>query len=58
MSCTRRTFLAATPALVLGTRLAASGAQGANDRVRIGVIGTGGRARHFESLGPIPDRDE
>jgi len=50
MSCTRRTFLAATPALVLGTRLAASGAQGANDRVRIGVIGTGGRARGLMTL--------
>ena len=45
MSCTRRTFLAAAPALALGARLAAASAQGANDRIRIGVIGTGGRAR-------------
>ena len=45
MSCTRRTFLTAAPALAYGVRLAASGVQGANDRVRIGVIGTGGRAR-------------
>jgi len=29
----------------VGTRLAASTVQGANDRIRIGVIGTGGRAR-------------
>jgi predicted dehydrogenase len=45
MSCTRRTFLTALPALTIGTRLAASSVQGANDRIRIGVIGTGSRAR-------------
>src|SRR5688572_14967075 len=45
MSCTRRAFLTAAPALIVGARLAASQAQGANDRIRIGVIGTGGRAR-------------
>jgi predicted dehydrogenase len=46
MECTRRTFLtAASAGLALGTRLAAASVQGANDRVRIGVIGTGGRAR-------------
>ena len=50
MSCSRRTFLTATSGLVLGTRLAASTAQGANDRVRIGVIGTGGRARGLMNL--------
>ena len=50
MSCTRRTFLTAASGLVVGTRLAASSAQGANDRVRIGVIGTGGRARGLMSL--------
>src|SRR5512132_4395255 len=45
MPFTRRTFLTAAPALAYGVRLAASSAQGANNRIRIGVIGTGGRAR-------------
>ena len=45
MPFSRRTFLAAAPALAFGTRLAASTAQGANTKIRIGVIGTGGRAR-------------
>jgi predicted dehydrogenase len=45
MHHTRRTFLTAASALALGTRLAASTVQGANDRIRIGIIGTGGRAR-------------
>src|SRR6185436_15305950 len=44
MSYTRRTFLTAATGLVVGARLAAARAQGANDRIRIGVIGTGGRA--------------
>lgn len=50
MSCTRRAFLAAVPGLPLGVRLAAASAQGANERVRIGVIGTGGRARGLMTL--------
>jgi predicted dehydrogenase len=37
--------MTAASALALGTRTAAATAQGANDRIRIGVIGTGGRAR-------------
>jgi predicted dehydrogenase len=45
MPFSRRTFLATAPALAYGVRLAASGTQGANNRIRIGVIGTGGRAR-------------
>jgi predicted dehydrogenase len=45
MDCTRRTFLTAASTLALGTRLPGASVQGANDRVRIGVIGTGGRAR-------------
>ena len=45
MDCTRRTFLTAASTLALGTRLPAASVQGANDRVRIGVIGSGGRAR-------------
>ncbi len=50
MSCTRRAFLTAAPGLIVGARLAASQAQGANDRIRIGVIGTGGRARGLMTL--------
>jgi len=45
MSIDRRTFLSVATGAALGTRLAASSVQGANDRIRIGVIGTGGRAR-------------
>src|SRR6185503_19494185 len=50
MSYTRRTFITAASGLALGTRLAASSAQGANNRIRIGVIGTGGRARGLMGL--------
>jgi predicted dehydrogenase len=59
MSCSRRAFLAtAASGLFLGARLAASGVQGANDRVRIGVIGTGGRARGLMTLlKKIPGND-
>jgi predicted dehydrogenase len=46
---TRRRFLkasaAAGAALAVGPRLASAAVLGANDRIRIGVIGTGGRAR-------------
>jgi predicted dehydrogenase len=45
MRCDRRTFFAAATGLALGTRMSAAAAQGANNRIRIGVIGTGGRAR-------------
>jgi predicted dehydrogenase len=46
MRYTRRTFLTAASGVALAsTRLAASTVQGANDRIRIGIIGTGGRAR-------------
>jgi predicted dehydrogenase len=45
MNCTRRVFLTSASGLALGARMAASSVQGANDRVRIAVIGTGGRAR-------------
>src|SRR5262245_20792879 len=50
MSCTRRAFLTAASGLVIGARLAASNAWGAADKVRIGVIGTGGRARSLMGL--------
>ena len=45
MICNRRTFFSAASGLALGTRMAAARVQGANDRIRIGVIRTGGRAR-------------
>jgi predicted dehydrogenase len=45
MDLTRRVFLTAASGLAIGTRMAPASAQGANDRVRVGVIGTGGRAR-------------
>jgi predicted dehydrogenase len=45
MDCTRRAFFTAASGFALGTRLAAASVQGVNDRIRIGVIGTGGRAR-------------
>jgi predicted dehydrogenase len=50
MICNRRTFFAAASAFALGSRLAGAGAQGANDRIRVGVIGTGGRARGLMTL--------
>ncbi len=49
MQPTRRTFLTSASGLAVGTRLAAASTQGANDRIRIGVIGTGGRARGLMS---------
>jgi predicted dehydrogenase len=50
MHCSRRTFLVTASGLSLAARpLGAQGAaasiQGANDRIRIGIVGTGGRAR-------------
>jgi predicted dehydrogenase len=45
MNCTRRVFLAAAPGLAVGVGMARASAQGASNRVRVGVIGTGGRAR-------------
>lgn len=47
MICNRRTFLSAASSVAIGTRLAASQVPGANDRIRIGVIGTGGRGRYL-----------
>ena len=51
MDCTRRTFLTTASGLVLAAgplraqSTAAAAVQGANDRIRIGIVGTGGRAR-------------
>ena len=50
MSCNRRTFFMAASGLVLGARSALAADQGANDRIRVAVIGTGGRARGLMSL--------
>ncbi len=50
MICNRRTFFMAASGLALGARSALAGAQGANNRIRIGVIGTGGRARGLMGL--------
>ena len=45
MQSDRRTFLTTAAGLAVGTRLSAATAQGANNRIRVGIIGTGGRAR-------------
>jgi predicted dehydrogenase len=45
MICNRRTFFMTASALALGTRAIGARVQGGNDRIRIGIIGTGGRAR-------------
>src|SRR5207237_1423490 len=50
MHLSRRTFLQATAAIGGATTLAlpaSAGAQGANERINIGLIGTGGRCRHL-----------
>ena len=53
-SWNRRRFLGATlgggAALALSPRLAPASALGANDRIRVGVAGTGGRARALMRL--------
>jgi predicted dehydrogenase len=50
MICDRRTFFATASGLAIGARMANASAQGANDRIRIGIIGTGGRARGLMTL--------
>jgi predicted dehydrogenase len=50
MACTRRSFLAAASGLVLTAPGLGAAIQGANDRIRIGIIGTGGRARGLMTL--------
>jgi predicted dehydrogenase len=53
-SWNRRRFLGGTiaggAALALGPRLAGGQVRGANDRLRVGVVGTGGRARYLMRL--------
>ena len=46
----RRTFLTAASGLALTARMTRASVQGANNRIRIGIIGTGGRARGLMSL--------
>jgi predicted dehydrogenase len=59
MHYTRRAFLTASAGLALGTRMAAATAQGANDRIRIGIIGTGGRARGLmNDLKKLPGHEQ
>ena len=54
MNCTRRVFLTTTSSVALGARMAAASVQGANNRVRVAIIGTGGRARGLmNQLKPI-----
>jgi predicted dehydrogenase len=54
MDCTRRVFLTTASGVAVGARMAGASAQGANDRVRVAIIGTGGRARGLmNQLKPI-----
>jgi len=54
MDCTRRDFLTTASGVVVSTRLAAASVQGANNRVRVGIVGTGGRARSLmNQLKPV-----
>ena len=54
MKHTRRVFLTAASGVAVGTRMAAASVQGANNRVRVAIIGTGGRARGLMSqLKPV-----
>ncbi len=50
MICNRRTFFMTASGLALGAGTVSTAAQGANNRIRIGVIGTGGRARGMMGL--------
>jgi predicted dehydrogenase len=45
MDTTRRVFLTTASGVVIGSRMASASVQGANNRVRVAIIGTGGRAR-------------
>ena len=49
MNCTRRVFLTTASGLALSAPMAAASVQGANSRVRVAIIGTGGRARGLMS---------
>jgi predicted dehydrogenase len=54
MDCTRRVFLTTASGVAVGARVAGASVQGANNRVRVAIIGTGGRARGLmNQLKPI-----
>ena len=54
-SLSRRNFLASS-GVALGAGIATGSASGANDRIRVGMIGTGGRGgAHINSLGSLGD---
>ena len=54
MNCSRRVFLTTASGAVMSTRMASASVQGANNRVRVAIIGTGGRARGLmNQLKPI-----
>ena len=54
MDCTRRVFLTTASGVAVSARMAAASVQGANNRVRVAIIGTGGRARGLmNQLKPI-----
>ena len=58
MSVSRRDFLATTAAGVAWTAKSYSAVIGANDRIRVGVIGCGGMARgHMTSLKRVQEQD-
>ena len=54
MNYSRRVFLTTASGVVVGARMAGASVQGANNRVRVAIIGTGGRARGLmNQLKPI-----
>ena len=54
MDCTRRVFLTTASGVAVSARMAGASVQGANNRVRVAIIGTGGRARGLmNQLKPI-----
>ena len=54
MPCSRRVFLTTASGVAVSARMAGASVQGANNRVRVAIIGTGGRARGLmNQLKPI-----
>ena len=54
MDCSRRVFLTTASGVAVSVRMAGASVQGANNRVRVAIIGTGGRARGLmNQLKPI-----
>ena len=46
MNCSRRVFLTTASGVAVSVRMAGASVQGANDRVRVAIIGTGGAGKH------------